>query len=116
VVIPASTGGSLTDYLASLERVDALGAARVLPAHGDAIEDPHALIRAYIDHRQERERQVLAALRDGKGTVTGIADAIYVELPASLHAMARESVLAHLVKLASEGTVRRDGDTWSIAR
>ena len=28
--------------------------------------------------------------------------------------MARESVLAHLVKLEREGRVRRDGDAWHI--
>jgi glyoxylase-like metal-dependent hydrolase (beta-lactamase superfamily II) len=112
VVIPASTGGSLADYLASLDRVDALGAARVLPAHGEPVDDPHTVIRAYIDHRRERERQVLAALDEGRTTVSAITDAIYVGLAPPIYLMARESVLAHLVKLESEGAVYRHGDHW----
>lgn len=112
VVIPASAGGSLADYLASLARVDALDASRFLPAHGAVIDDPHALIRAYIDHRSERERQVLAAIDDGLVTADAIADHIYVGLAPALHRMARESVLAHLSKLAQDGRVERDGSEW----
>ena len=51
VVIPASHGGSLSQYLASLRRVQALAPARMLPAHGEAIDDPQAILRAYLDHR-----------------------------------------------------------------
>lgn len=116
VVVPASSGGNLVAYLESLSRVDALGAGRVLPAHGDPIDDPHGLIRAYVDHRLERERQVLAAVREGKSTVEQIAAGIYVGLPSALERMARESVLAHLLKLEAEGAVRREGANWFIAR
>jgi glyoxylase-like metal-dependent hydrolase (beta-lactamase superfamily II) len=112
VVIPASAGGSLADYLASLARVDALDAARFLPAHGAVIDDPRALIRAYVDHRRERERQVLAAVVDGLATTAAIADHIYVGLAPALHAMARESVLAHLLKLEQDGRIHRDGSRW----
>src|SRR5262245_16265204 len=45
VVIPPSAGGSLTQYLASLARVDALNPRRALPAHGPPIEDPPTLVR-----------------------------------------------------------------------
>jgi len=116
VVVPASAGGSLVDYLASLARVDALGASRVLPSHGDAIEDPNRLIRAYIEHRREREQQVLSALNEGLNTVAAIAERIYVGLAPALSAMARESVLAHLVKLESDGTAYRNGGSWFARR
>ncbi len=62
VVIPASHGGSVSAYLASLDRLLRLNPARALPAHGPVIEDPPALIRYYVKHRAEREEQVLAAL------------------------------------------------------
>jgi glyoxylase-like metal-dependent hydrolase (beta-lactamase superfamily II) len=112
VVIPASSGGSLTDYLSSLSRVDALAPSRLLPAHGPAIEDPEAIIRRYIEHRKQREQQVLAALEDGSETVDRLTARIYVGLAAELMPMARESVLAHLVKLEHEGLVRRLGGDW----
>ena len=114
VVIPASSGGDLTAYLASLERVLALRPARLLPAHGPAIEKPEALLRSYIGHRLAREEQVLAALAAGDASAEAIVARVYAGLAPELTPMARESVTAHLVKLAREGRVRRDGEAWAL--
>ena len=46
-----------------LERLRALGPRLLLPAHGPAIADPDRVLIAYLEHRRQRERQVLAALR-----------------------------------------------------
>ena len=104
VFIPASDGGSLADYLRSLQRLLDLKPQRAWPAHGPAIDDPAALIRHYLDHRAEREQQVLAALVAGSSTVEQITTAIYPRLANALAPMARESVLAHLRKLEDEQT------------
>jgi ribonuclease/clavin/mitogillin len=114
VVIPGSAGGSLSQYLQSLQRVLMLAPARLLPAHGPAIDDPEAIIRRYIEHRQQREVQVLSALEAGNRTVDAIVDRIYVGLTAALVPMARESVLAHLIKLVDEGLATRDGEEWRV--
>jgi glyoxylase-like metal-dependent hydrolase (beta-lactamase superfamily II) len=112
VVILASHGGRLAEYLTSLERVIALAPARLLPAHGDPIDDPLPLLRKYLAHRAERETQVVAGLRSGIRTVGGLVAAIYRELTPALVPMAKESVLAHLIKLEEEGRARRVGDEW----
>jgi glyoxylase-like metal-dependent hydrolase (beta-lactamase superfamily II) len=112
VVIPASHGGSLADYLQSLDRMLRLNPARALPAHGPAIDDPAAIIHKYIAHRADREQQVLGALPAAGIGVDAIAAKIYPALDAALVPMARESVLAHLHKLESDGRARRDGDRW----
>lgn len=114
VVILATHGGSLAQYLASLMRVEALAPARLLPAHGEPIDDPVAIIRRYIAHRLEREGQILAALAAGLRNVDAIVERIYVGLSAPLAAMARESVLAHLIKLQDEARVTREGEEWRI--
>ena len=114
VVIPASMGGSLRAYLASLERLLALEPARLLPAHGGPIEHPERIIRQYIAHRHERERQVIAALERGAHTVDALVNRIYTGLSAALVPMARESVLAHLHKLEADSVVRRGGEEWAI--
>ena len=76
---------------------------------------PAALIRHYLDHRAEREQQVLAALESGSSTVEQITAAIYPRLASALAPMARESVLAHLRKLEDEGRARHDGPQWTVA-
>ena len=114
VVIPATMGGSLSAYLRSLERLLSLRPARLLPAHGPAIDHPEAIVRQYLAHRQEREQQIRAAVADGLRTIDTIVQRIYVGLTAALVPMARESVLAHLLKLEDEGAARRDGEEWHL--
>src|SRR5688572_7284633 len=109
VVIPASHGGSLAEYLRSLDRMLRLNPVRALPAHGPVIDDPAAVIHRYIEHRAQREGQILGAL-GGDATVASITATIYPALADALVPMAQESVLAHLQKLESEGRARRDGD------
>jgi glyoxylase-like metal-dependent hydrolase (beta-lactamase superfamily II) len=113
VVIPASSGGDLAAYLASLERVLALKPARLLPAHGPIIDAPERLLRMYIDHRREREEQVLAALQAGDASPEAIVARVYAGLSEALVPMAQESVTAHLRKLEKEGRARLDGDRWT---
>lgn len=114
VVIPASHGGSLGDYLKSLDRMLQLNPARALPAHGPVIEDPAALIHRYVEHRAQRETQVLSEIAIRPSTVDALVSAIYPTLLPDLVPMARESVLAHLHKLRDEGRVICDNDRWMI--
>ena len=113
IVIAASRGGDLRAYLDSLRRVRALGAKRLLPGHGPAIEDPDDAIDTYLAHRESRERQVLEALGTGKQTTEALALQIYKGLDPALAAAATDTILAHLVKLEEEGRVARDGDEWA---
>jgi ribonuclease/clavin/mitogillin len=114
VVIPASRGGNLEQYLSSLRRIRALAPRRLLPGHGPLIDDPDATIDSYLRHRAEREAQVLHALEAGRGTPDEIAAAIYEGLSAALRPAASESVLAHLIKLQDERRVRKEAGRWVL--
>ena len=114
VYIPPNLQGDLADYLASIERVRALRPARLLPAHGEVIGDPEAVLRGYLEHRHEREEQVLAALRAGTATPEAIVPLVYRALDDRLMQVARETVLAHLIKLEREGRAVRRGSSWHI--
>lgn len=114
VWIPAHLGGDLAAYLASLTRILALTPARMLPAHGPVIDDPISLLRGYIEHRLEREEQVIAALRAGDRTPEAIVGRVYRGMKESLVPLARESVAAHLLKLKQEGRARIDQDAWTM--
>jgi glyoxylase-like metal-dependent hydrolase (beta-lactamase superfamily II) len=113
IVIPASRGGDLTQYLASLQRVRNLRPTRLLPGHGPIIDDPTKAIDEYVRHRAIREAQIARALADGHDTPERIVSVLYEALPPLLVQAAIESVLAHLIKLRGDGKARQDGDRWT---
>ena len=114
-VIP-DEDGDLGDYMASLRRVQALGPCRIYPAHGAVIEDAPGKIQEYIDHRMERERQILDALGSGKRTIPEMVKVIYADVPEKLHAMAGKSVHSHLKKLKKDGRVAEERITSAPSR
>lgn len=121
VAIPPSKGGDLQQYLASLRKVLDLQPRRILAGHGPAVDNPGALVRAYIGHRLGREQQVLGVLASGPASVADITARIYpADLAKELEPAARENVLAHLIKLQREQRAVADGDVWragaSLAR
>jgi glyoxylase-like metal-dependent hydrolase (beta-lactamase superfamily II) len=107
IYIPTNLQGDLVAYLASLERVLALRPALLLPAHGPVIDDAETLLRNYIEHRREREEQIVALLRDGQSSPDAMVARMYRGLKQTLVPMARESVLAHLLKLERDGRAGR---------
>jgi glyoxylase-like metal-dependent hydrolase (beta-lactamase superfamily II) len=112
IVIPASVGGSLVQYLASLRRIRGLQPRRLLPGHGPVIDDPVSLIDEYLQHRAEREVQVLGALRSGVTSVDALVQRMYTNLHSTVVRAAAESVLAHLIKLRDEGLVVEQDGQW----
>lgn len=98
------------DYLQSLYRVRDLAARRLEPGHGDAIDDAGKRIDEYIDHRLERERQLLAAIREGAATVGDIVDRVYAAVPAELRPAAVHQVRVQLIKLSRDGAVTFSDD------
>ena len=102
----------MIDYLASLERLLGLAPRRLCPAHGDCVEDPAPLLRWYLDHRRQREDQVLASMAAGRETVEAIVESIYDGLGSALMAAARENVRAHLEKLRTEGRAFEHRGRW----
>ena len=106
-IIPAESG-DLGDYMASLERARAEVPGAIYPAHGPLIEHGVEKIQTYLDHRLDRERQVLAALEAGDRDAPSMVRRIYVGYPESLHAAAAQSVTSHLKKLARDGRVRAE--------
>ena len=114
VMIHWSRGGDLAKYLDALRALIALGPAKILPAHGPAIEDPVSTLTRYVDHRLQREAQVMDALSRGQDTVHAIVKSIYDGVAAALVPAARENVRAHLEKLKAEGRASERDDRWSL--
>jgi glyoxylase-like metal-dependent hydrolase (beta-lactamase superfamily II) len=106
--------GDLGDYLASLRRLRELEIDVIYPAHGPAIHKPHQKIDEYLAHRELRERQILAGLREGPASARSLVERIYVDIPTVLHPAAEMSVRAHLRKLQKDEIVAQEGDSWHL--
>ena len=100
--------GDLGRFRESCGRLRDRRAARFLPGHGDAVDDPAARIDVLLAHRAERDVQIAAALREAPGTPSDLAARIYDVAPALLPAAAR-NVLAHLIEQMREGRAAADG-------
>jgi ribonuclease/clavin/mitogillin len=99
MVPPASRGGNLRDYLASLRRLAALEPRVAWPGHGEVIHAPVHRIGEYLAHRAERERQVVACLDAGISDLDVIVARVYADTPKDLWPAARLTVEALLEKL-----------------
>jgi glyoxylase-like metal-dependent hydrolase (beta-lactamase superfamily II) len=116
VSIPASAGGCLADYLRSLRKVLELQPRRMLPGHGDPIDQPTSLLRGYISHRLQRERQVMELLAAGVNDQHGLVQRLYPWLEPDLLPAAQDTVLAHLQKLEQDGAAACDDGRWALRR
>ncbi|KAK4187833.1 hypothetical protein QBC35DRAFT_497754 [Podospora australis] len=128
----------LSTYLASLQKMRSLSGftGQAYPGHGPVVENGQAKIKEYIQHRQQREDQVVQFLsrpgavdasanttRSGSGSaadgggweVMEMVRSIYRDIPENLHLPAAGGVVQILRKLQREGRVQlvfpaRDGE------
>jgi glyoxylase-like metal-dependent hydrolase (beta-lactamase superfamily II) len=101
--------GDMAAYIASLRDVARRDDAVLWPTHGPPVTDPRPYVAALVEHRLEREAQVLDAVRRGVTDIAAIVEELYADVRRDLHKPARRSVLAHLVKLIDDGLVITDG-------
>ena len=101
----------------------------VYPGHGPVVKDGKSLIKTYIQHRLDRESQIMKVLGNAPPTATGeatpskdlssednknwttwsLVSVIYAAYPESLWPAAANSVELHLRKLERDGVVRKVG-------
>ena len=106
--VVAPPDGDMTAYLESLRVVAGRRDDVAIPTHGPPITDPAGFVNDLIEHRLQREAQVLTAVRDGIDTIPAMVELLYAAVRKELHKPARRSVLAHLVKLLDDGLVVAD--------
>jgi glyoxylase-like metal-dependent hydrolase (beta-lactamase superfamily II) len=102
----APPDGDMAQYMASMRKLLARPDSILYPTHGAPICNPKPFLQAYIDHRLEREAQILACLREGVHSIPAIVSRLYADVDERLHPAAARSVLAHLIQLDQEGRVR----------
>ncbi|WP_455272385.1 MBL fold metallo-hydrolase [Rhizobium herbae] len=107
--IVAPPDGSMTDYMASLEKLLGRDDRLYLPGHGGPVKEPAAFLRGLRAHRRMRERAVLERVRAGDSHIAEMVKVIYATTDPRLHGAAALSVFAHLEDLIERGQVETDG-------
>ena len=104
-----------TSPVRSLEKILELRPSVIYPGHGPVVTDPVEKIQFYIEHRQQREDQILACVsKEGPVDSWGIVKIVYRETPEKLHGAANVNVNHHLDKLQHEGKLAREGELWRL--
>ena len=63
-------------YMLSLRRVLALAPEVIYPAHGPVVRDPASHVAMYIAHRNAREQQILATVKEAGPSSVTIGDIV----------------------------------------
>ncbi|MDP9236652.1 MAG: MBL fold metallo-hydrolase [Chloroflexota bacterium] len=110
-VLGVGTGvvSDMAEYIRSLAKMKAVDAKLLAPGHGPAVKEPARKIQELIDHRHQREDQIVGLLGEGKDSVKSLLKAIYPELDKRLTWMATSQLIAHLQKLQNEGKLKLEG-------
>ena len=73
--------GDMADYMQSLELLLERDDEIYWPTHGPSIIDPKTHVQAYIDHRLEREQQILACIDQGTHQIRDMVPLMYRDTP-----------------------------------
>jgi glyoxylase-like metal-dependent hydrolase (beta-lactamase superfamily II) len=100
--------GNMRTYMESLRKIrDGEKYKSFWPTHGGPIIGNTAeFVDAYLEHRIQRQQQVLEQLAKGPHTMKELVKAIYTDVPTVLHKPARTSVRATILGLWEEGRVK----------
>lgn len=108
--------GNMADYFGSLDKVLALDPKIIYPTHGSPIsEDPRGFVQAYIDHRMNRESDIIGRLKRGDRSIPEMVKTIYAQVDKQLHPAACHSVLAHMIHLVDQGKVNCEDSNPTVA-
>lgn len=109
--VVAHPDGDLSAYLDSLRRVVQARADVLFPGHGPALrDDPDAVLRHHLMHREHRLQQVVAVLSDRAATPRELVAEIYADHDRAVWPAAEASTRAALAHLADQGRVVWEGD------
>ena len=102
--------GDMTDYLDSLDRLQAACDEHqlkyILPAHGYVLGGPgdeaQAVIARLKAHRLQREAKVMAAMQaQPDGTLDDWLEQVYADVPQRMWPVAKRSLMAHVARIES---------------
>jgi glyoxylase-like metal-dependent hydrolase (beta-lactamase superfamily II) len=99
---------SLAAFMSSLRLLQGEAIELMAPGHGPWITDPAAKLAEYVEHREMRERRLLAALERGERSRAALLAEAWDDIPVELLPMAAMAMESHLEKLEAEARLPAD--------
>lgn len=100
--------GDMTAYMESLDLLLGRDDDVYWPTHGTSIDDPKPFVRAFIEHRLQRERQIVACLEQGYQKIMDMVPVMYTDTDERMFGAAGRSVLSAMMRLVDTGRVSCD--------
>ena len=107
--------GEIALYLLTLEKFMRYDPALIYPGQGPVVTSPRAKLQELIQHRREREAQIVTLLTEGPKSVDDLFRLIYSGLSERMSHLARNQIRSHLIKLEREGRVSARGQAYRLA-
>ncbi|XP_033243404.1 beta-lactamase-like protein 2 homolog [Drosophila miranda] len=110
----------LYEYMKTLDTILKIEPQRIFPGHGNIIEDPLPKIEYYINHRNNREQQILHFFTQRphkRWQSMDVVRVVYSQTPQKLWPAAAYNVSHHLKKLQKEGKLllnKLDEETFYV--
>lgn len=107
-------------YTSSLEKMRGLFNGRAYPGHGPVVDNGTSKIVEYLEHRKQREEQVLATLKTAttgaaSWSAMDIVKVVYKDVPEELYPAACGGVVQVLSKLEGDGRILEDASgRWQL--
>lgn len=107
--IVAPPDGLLSDYMASLRKLQKRSESIYFPGHGNIIRNVPFMLRAYVRHRQAIDASIRQRLSGGAMTIPSLVGAIYGNVDVQFANALCLSLLAHVEDLRSRQVVIGEG-------
>ncbi len=113
--------GKMIEYFDSLEQMQRLNPAVIIPGHGPTMTQPPDIFAQYIERRTTREQEIYAVVAREPTTIEAMIPELYPVVLPHFRRAAAATILAHLEKMQVEGKVRPESDNlfegvWSAQR
>jgi len=107
--------GEIALFLQTMEKFLRYDPAVIYPGQGAVVSDPRSKINALIQHRKDREQQIINLLLQAPRSVDEIVAALYPSVKEDVRHLARNQAISHLIKLEKEAKVVAAGAIYRLA-
>ena len=102
--------GDMESYMKSLRGLLDEDIATYWPTHGPPITNPAPHVAAFIEHRLQREAQIVEQLKGGIHRIAEMVPEMYADVDKGLHPAAARSVFAAICYMVKKGEVSVEGE------